>query len=110
MKKPLLAHRSGQGGPKEAMDSKEQPRLDLAELSTVFGKMYIDPFVVLGVYDHPEVDGWMSAQGVSGSAKSVLLVQGTVRLYLTISAQEAFDILNETAKAIQERGDECQNV
>lgn len=100
------------------MDSKEQPAdvkgvslgLDLAGLDTVFGKLFIDPFVVTGVYDHPEADGWMSAQGVSGSVKSVLLVRDTVRLFLTISAQEAFDILNESAKAIRERGDECQNV
>lgn len=86
---------------------KEQQGLDLAEINTVFGKMFVDPFVVAGVYDHPQAPGWVTSEGVSGSAKSVLLVHGTVRLHLTISAQEAFDILNETAKAIQAtRGEE----
>lgn len=85
------------------MASKEQQGLDLAQLDTIFGKLFIDPFFVAGVYDHPQVPGWMTAEGVSESAKSVLLVQGTVRLHLTITAQEAFEILNEAAKAIQAR-------
>lgn len=84
--------------------------LDLASLDTVFGKMYINPFICDGIYDHPQAPGFLSSEGIGGSVKSILLVQGTVRLFLTITAQEAFDILNETAKAIQERGDECQNV
>ncbi len=88
------------------MDSNEHSGLDLAELDTIFGKMYIDPFSVAGVYDHPQTPGWMTSEGVSGSAKSVLLVHSTVRLHLTITAQEAYDILNEAAKAIQARGEE----
>jgi len=92
------------------MSSKEQSGLDLAELDTAFGKLYVSPFIIDGIYDHPQVPGFLSSEGIGGSVKSVLLVQGTVRLFLTITAQEAFDILNESAKAIQERGDECQNV
>lgn len=96
------------------MDSKEQSidmpdastGLDLASLDTVFGKLFIDPFSVACIYDHPQTPELLLWEGVSAPAKSVLLVQGTVRLYLTISAQEAYDILVKTAKVIQERG-EC---
>ncbi len=96
------------------MDSKEQPAdmrdastgLDLAVLDTAFGKLFISPFLVTGIYDHPDVPGWLSSEGIGGPVKSVLLVQGTVRLFLTITAQEAFDILNEAAKAMQERGED----
>ena len=91
------------------MASNEQSGLDLAELDTIFGKMFVDPIVVVGLYDHPQVPGWLSSEGVSGSAKSVLLVQGTVptvRLHLTISAQEAYGILDKAARAIQARGEE----
>ena len=69
------------------MADKEQSGLDLAELDTVFGKMFIDPFSVAGVYDHPQAAGWLSSEGISGSAKSVLLIHGTVRLHLTITAR-----------------------
>ena len=85
---------------------KEQQGLDLAELDTAFGKLFISPFLVDGIYDHPQVPGFLSSEGIGGSAKSVLLIQGTVRLFLMITAQEAFDILNETAKAMQERIDQ----
>lgn len=88
------------------MASNEQSGLDLAELDTVFGKMYIDPFAVVGVYDHPQAPGYMTSEGVSESAKSVLLVHSTVRLHLTITAQEAFDILDKAARAIQARGED----
>ncbi|KKL70577.1 hypothetical protein LCGC14_2103550 [marine sediment metagenome] len=96
------------------MDSKDQPAdmqdastgLDLASLDTIFGKLFIDPFTVAGLYDHPQTPELLLWEGVSAPAKSVLLIQGTVRLYLTITAQEAFDILNEAAKAMQERGED----
>lgn len=96
------------------MASKDQPPdvevvstgIHLAELNTVFGKLFIDPFSVAGLYDHPQTPELILLEGVSAPAKSVLLIHDTVRLYLTITAQEAFDILNETAMAIQSRGEE----
>lgn len=83
------------------MVDEEQSGLGLAELDTAFGKLYVSPFIIDGIFDHPHAPGWLSSEGIGGSVKSVLLVQGTVRLYLTITAQEAFDILNESAKAMQ---------
>jgi len=84
---------------------KEQQGLDLAELDTAFGKLYVSPFIIDGIYDHPDTPGWLSSEGIGGPVKSVLLVQGTVRLLLTISAQEAFGILDKAARAIQERSE-----
>ena len=93
------------------MASKDQSEsastgLDLAELNTVFGKIFVSPFICDGIYDHPNTPGWLSSEGIGGSVKSVLLIQGTVRLYLTITAQEAFDILDKAARAMQERIDQ----
>ncbi|MCK5641640.1 MAG: hypothetical protein KAJ19_12635 [Gammaproteobacteria bacterium] len=88
------------------MVNEEHSGFGLAQLDTVFGKVFLSPFICDGIYDHPDTPGWLSSEGISGPVKSVLLVQGTVRLYLTITAQEAFDILVKTAETIRERGEE----
>jgi len=96
------------------MDSKDQPPnvkgaptgLNLAELDTVIGKVFVDPFSVIFVYDH-EAAPAMNMDGVQKTAKSTLMVQLGPCLRLAITAQEAYDILNESAKAIQAtRGEE----
>ncbi len=88
------------------MDSKEQSGLNLAKLETIIGHVFVDPFSVIFVYDH-EATPAMNMDGVQKTAKSTLMVQLGPCLRLAITAQEAYDILNESAKAIQmARGDE----
>lgn len=97
------------------MASKDQPAgLDLAEINTASGKAFVDPFAVEAIYDYSEGMARLISDGVSpptskGMArliKSALVIPGVPDLCLMMSAQEAFGILNEAAKAIQARSEE----
>ena len=90
------------------MESKDQPAtpiaaptgLNFAELETITGKLFLDPFAVILVFDH-EGESVMTADTVHKAPKSTVMVQVGPSFRLAITALEAYAILDKAAKAIQ---------